>query len=255
MHKNKKINKSDIPIIIITKNTMNYVAAFTLPPVVMFASLSVVEKLYGFNLNRLKEDQKHAFLSLTSKIATVLILNVVPLGFILTDLIRYQKLNEWWVDYIIGCVCTINTSSMVWNMLVTKEGNPGSQIFFLYVLYYNVVTNPQTFLYYTSFMMAVFSVLRVSDDIYLLYTTQTLFFFNKYTRLAEEYGLYLFLLINYSNLSLVTWLVSALTLPWLYSNEITEYETFHVVNRKKTVLPSIENTIKNHPFMLTEAPS
>ena len=241
---------------------MNYVAALSLPPIVMFAVFSLVEKTYSFYVNSLPEElkrrhtdditmaQKHAYFSLITRVVSVICLNFIPLWFVAIEFVQKKQLATYWSDYIMGSIITINTSTLIWNTLIIQQTNPGSSIFFMYMFYMHIISNPQSFIYSISFLMTLFTILRITDDIYIIYPRPKLERFNRYTRTIEEYAMYLFIVLNVFNLSLYHWVATAVMLPWLYSSEIDNYQSLHVINRKNTVLPAITNTIQNQPLLL-----
>lgn len=244
---------------------MNYVAAIALPPVVMFAVFSLVEKTYSFYVNSLPEElkkrhtdditlaQKHAYFSLITRVISVICLNFVPLWFVAMEFLQKKQLAIYWSDYIMGSIITINACTLIWNTVIIHQTNPGSSVFFMYMFYMHIVSNPQTFIYSISFLMTLFTILRVTDDIYIIYPKPKLERFNQYTRTTEEYAMYLFIVFNVFNLSVYHWVATAIMLPWLYSSEIDKYQSLHAINRKNTVPQAITNTIQSQPLLLLKS--
>jgi hypothetical protein len=232
---------------------MNYVAALVLPPMVMFASVSIVEKLLSSRLSTLQIEQQHAVVSLLSRIFTIMLLLVVPFVLIVFNIVLHRELSGYWEDYCIGCLLTINVCFLCWNSYMNESRIPYHQIMLVYAFYYHLIHHHETLLYYSSLIIAFFSTLRIGDDLSLLFPSPRLIKINTVLRLTEEFGMYLFFIVNPSKMSMFAFVASVVVLPWIYSTEIKHHESMYFINRHTTTLPSIENSVKTFPLLLTAA--
>lgn len=231
---------------------MNYLLSISLPPVVMFASVSLIEKLLGALYEQKSTKQRNAITAVLSRILTLLVLMVGPLLYILLDTIRHRQLDEYYVDYAMGTIITTNTCALLWTAYANGLSLPVNQIILAYITFYHVISNPHTLLYYASFLITVFSTLRVSEDVAQLYHSKRLYDLNTFIRKAEEVSMYGFFVLNPSKMSMFALAAACLALPWLYSDNIDEIEWFHLINRKSTTLPAIRSAARNHPLLMNE---
>lgn len=229
---------------------MNYFLAVTLPPVLMFASISAIEKVMTPVYNDKSNMQKNAITAVLSRIITLLLVMVPALFYILLDAIRHQQLNEYYVDYTMGAIITTNTYALLWNAHANNMYLPINQVILAYIMLYHVISNPQTLLYYASFMITVFSTLRVTDDVAALYHSERLYRLNTYIRKTEEFSMYGFFVLNPSKISIGALCGAFLVLPWLYSDDIEKFPPLYFANRKRTTAPMIMEAARNHPLLV-----
>lgn len=230
---------------------MNFVLVVFLPPIAMFVGMSIVEKVLGRHLCNYQVGERNALVAIHSRIFAVIVLLILPSLNIGIEIVRTREISEWFTDYLLGVTLGINANTMIMHSLTSNGKMPVTHILVYAGLYYQVVMHSTLFVYNFMIVISFFSMLRIMDDVAVIFPYPSIVRTSKLLRYSEEVALYLMLVwsfFHWDTVGVSKFVVFPVVflVAYMYSDIFENNDNLHMLSRKSTTLPSVKHTLKDY---------